>query len=73
MGQWLLAARTYLILTGFTDASSIWWGGIIRGPSGVFHMRGDFLKDKMDLYINVKEAVALENSQHFFVRKVGNT
>ena len=39
-------------------------GGFFKGPEGVISMEGDFAiaEEEVGLHINIKEAVALENS-----------
>ena len=67
---WLCTEKLHLTLTAFTDASSRRWGGIFRGPEGIFQMEGDFAEEQVGLHINVKEAVALEASLRLFCEKI---
>ena len=67
---WLCTEKLHLTLTAFTDASSRRWGGIFRGPEGIFQVGGDFAEEQVGLHINVKEAVALEALLQLFCEKV---
>ena len=63
---WILPTRIHLRLLAFTDASSRRWAGVFKSPEGVCHMGGDFSEKELSLHINVKEAIALENSLNLF-------
>lgn len=67
---WYRALHHVLEVTGATDASSVGFGGVIRGPNHVlFEAAGDFTDDWVLAHINEKEGFALQETLRLYSEK----
>lgn len=64
---WYRALHHVLKVTGATDASSVGFGGVIRGPNHVlFEAAGDFTDEWVKAHINEKEGFALQETLRLY-------